>query len=458
MADGALAARLREQGTRIAVIDDDPTGTQTVRDIPVITSWDAAEIAWALGAADPLFAILTNTRALSERRAAQINRVIGARLAAAARALDVPVRVISRGDSTLRGHFPAEPQALADGLNREGAPVDLVVVCPAYPAAGRVTVNGLHLLRDGGGALTPIAETEFAADPAFAFRSSRLADWVLERAGAEATVGAIGLDELRATDPGIVARRLRALASSVRYVVVDAARDEDLAVLAAAVQEVEDDGLRVLCRTGPAFVSARAGRAAAPPLTAGEVGAVDGPGLVVAGSFTALTTRQLDAARAARPALATVELDVAALLADAGGHRAEILIDRTAVRLAAALDAGDAVLATTRRPLHAHAGEASLASTERVADAVVAVVRAVAERVDLAWLVAKGGITSHDVAVRGLGVRRARVLGQLFAGQVSVWDPGPDSLRPGLRYVVFPGNVGDDLALARTIDRLKGEG
>jgi uncharacterized protein YgbK (DUF1537 family) len=450
VADGALAGRLRSTGTRIAIVDDDPTGTQTVRDVPVITSWDDTEIAWAVREADPLFAILTNSRALGEREAVLANRAIGARLAAAARGLGVPVRVISRGDSTLRGHFPAEPEALAAGLGSEGAPIGLVVVCPAFPAAGRVTVNGLHLLRSGT-RLTPIGDTEFAADPAFAFQSSRLADWVRERAGDAATVASIELDELRAGDPAIIAGRLRAIARSARYVVVDAARDEDLDVLAAGVQRAEDGGLGILCRTGPGFVSARAGRAAAPPLTPQELRGVDGPGLVVAGSFTALTTRQLDAATTLHPGLQTVELDVAALLRgdrEAVGHAVEGTV--------AALQAGDAILATTRRPLHTEDGAASLASTGRVADAVTAVVRAVAGRVPLAWLVAKGGITSHDIAVHGLGARRARVLGQIFPGQVSVWDPGPGSLRPGLRYVVFPGNVGDDLALARTINRLKG--
>jgi uncharacterized protein YgbK (DUF1537 family) len=69
------------------------------------------------------------------------------------------------------------------------------------------------------------------------------------------------------------------------------------------------------------------------------------------------------------------------------------------------------------------------------------------------WVVAKGGITSHDVAVRGLGIRRAEVIGQLLPGMVSVFRPieaAPEAV--GIPYVVFAGNVGDENTLADVID------
>jgi uncharacterized protein YgbK (DUF1537 family) len=75
-----------------------------------------------------------------------------------------------------------------------------------------------------------------------------------------------------------------------------------------------------------------------------------------------------------------------------------------------------------------------------------------------AWVVAKGGITSHDVAVRGLGIRRAEVAGQLFPGVISVFHPvdaAPEAL--GMPYVVFAGNVGDDGTLADVVAILNGD-
>ena len=69
------------------------------------------------------------------------------------------------------------------------------------------------------------------------------------------------------------------------------------------------------------------------------------------------------------------------------------------------------------------------------------------------FLVAKGGITSSDLATRGLGVKRAIVRGQVHPG-VPVWELGRESRFPGLTYVVFPGNVGNDAALTSVVQRL----
>ena len=94
----------------------------------------------------------------------------------------------------------------------------------------------------------------------------------------------------------------------------------------------------------------------------------------------------------------------------------------------------------------------SLAISRTVSTAVIEVVRA-ALTARPAWVIAKGGITSHDVAVRGLGIRRATVLGQLLPGLISVFRPieaAPEAV--GTPYVVFAGNVGDDHTLADVID------
>ena len=70
------------------------------------------------------------------------------------------------------------------------------------------------------------------------------------------------------------------------------------------------------------------------------------------------------------------------------------------------------------------------------------------------FIIAKGGITSSDVATDGLDVRRAWVLGQILPG-VPVWRLNEESRFPGLPYVVFPGNVGTDDSLARAIEILR---
>jgi uncharacterized protein YgbK (DUF1537 family) len=443
-----LRRALEHDDVRLAVIDDDPTGTQTVSGVPLVTGWEEGELEWAMRAARPTFAVLTNSRALPEHRAVEINATIGARLAAIAARLGVSLRCISRSDSTLRGHFPAEVEALAAGLGRGGLTTDLVLVCPAFPEAGRVTFDDVHwVLR--GEELVPAGDTEFARDGAFGYRSSDLREWVRERAGTGATVASLPLGDLRRGGPEGACERLLSLRGRARYVTVNAVEQADLDALALGVHLAEASGLRTICRTGPSFLSARAGMATATPLA--RLPASDGSGLLVVGSHTALTTAQLAAARASHD-LAEVTLDVAEILASRHDHE----IARATEALTAALAHGDAALVTSRE-LHAGAGAAaSLDVSARVADALVAIVAGLPAAMRLAWLVAKGGITSHDLATRALAVRRATVRGQLFHGKVSVWELGEGSTRPGLRYVVFPGNVGDEQTLARTLDRLKG--
>jgi len=251
-----------------------------------------------------------------------------------------------------------------------------------------------------------------------------------------------------------IAQRLLGLRGTARYVTADAVDEADLEALALGVALAERDGARIVCRTGPSFVAARAGRRTAPPLTDDELAGPPGRGLVVVGSHTALTTAQLGRARRDHD-LGVVTLDVEQLLdrdpdVAAGQTRA------LAGALRAALGAGDAALVTSRRPAHRAGGAGSLADSRRVADALVDVVAAIATDTPLSWLVAKGGITSSDMAVRALGSRRAVVRGQLFPGQISVWELGAGCRCPDLRYVVFPGNVGDEPALSATLHRLKG--
>ncbi|ADB49883.1 four-carbon acid sugar kinase family protein [Conexibacter woesei] len=438
----------------LLVLDDDPTGSQTVAGVPLLLRFDDADVAWALDDGGDVVFALTNSRALPERDAVALTRSVTRSVASAALARGRDVRVLSRGDSTLRGHFPAEVDALVAGLGDVGHdPPDAILLCPAYPEAGRVTIDGVHLLRDGDGRLVPVAETEFARDPVFAYGESDLREWAARRCGiSPSEVGHVALGEIRAGGAARVAELLRD-ARGGRVVALDAETRADLDVLAAGIVAAERAGRRFVYRTAPSFVAARAGRAPAPPLhtlPAADVAVrPGGGGLVVVGSHTDLTTRQLDAAVAAH-GLTVVELSVAALV-DPGLRAAELI--RVAEAAQRALERGDVALATSREVVVGGSAAESAAVKGRIAaalvDAVVSIVSACVPR----WVVAKGGITSHDVAAAALEAGRATVLGQLFPGQVSVWrlEDGPYE---GLPYVVFPGNVGGVETLAAALARL----
>jgi hypothetical protein len=212
--------------------------------------------------------VLTNTRSLTAADAAARNRQVVRALAEAARAEGMEYVLASRGDSTLRGHFPLETDVLA----AETGSVDGVVLVPAYVEAGRLTIDSTHWMRTEDGML-PVGRSEFARDATFGYRSSDLRDWVAEKTGGRTPadeVLTITLDELRRGGPTHVAGLLETLTGE-RPAVVDAVCDDDLRVLALAVARAEARGLRLIYRVGPSFVRARAGQGAREPLTASEL-------------------------------------------------------------------------------------------------------------------------------------------------------------------------------------------
>ncbi|AXG81544.1 four-carbon acid sugar kinase family protein [Streptomyces paludis] len=443
-------------GRRLVVLDDDPTGTQTVADIPVLTTWTVDDLRWALRQDSSAFFVLTNTRSLAPDDAAARNREIVRALTEASAAEHTGFVLASRGDSTLRGHYPLETDVLA-----EETPVDGVVVVPAYIEAGRLTAGSVHWMRTDTGML-PVAESEFAKDATFGYSHSGLPEWIEEKTGGRIPAGdvlRVTLDDLRLRGPEHVATLLASLRAG-RPAVVDALCDDDLRVLALACATAEKSGTRLLYRVGPSFVRARAGQGARAPLTPERIRAVRrepaapaapaAHGLIVVGSHVGLTTRQLDRLRL-RGGLAEFELDVPALL---DGERRAAHIAEVVRACAGALGSAEVVLRTTRAVVTGASADDSLALARSVSAAVVETVRALVAERRPAFVLAKGGITSSDVATEGLEIRRAVARGTLLPGIVSLWEPvsGPAE---GIPYIVFAGNVGGEEALADAVDLLR---
>jgi uncharacterized protein YgbK (DUF1537 family) len=445
----ALQQAVSAAGTRIVVVDDDPTGTQTVHGVPVLTHWtvDAlkAELASAHGTG--IFFLLTNSRSLPQSEAELLNFELGRNLATAARAAGCRFKVMSRSDSTLRGHYPAEVQALATGL---GLTYDATLLVPAFIAGGRYTINDTHYVLRGDH-LVPAGNTEYARDAAFGYRSSNLRDWVAEKTNGRmpaADVRSIPLDELRHGGPQAVRERLLELPTG-SVCVVNAASERDLGVLALGLVDAEATGRRYLCRTSASFVPWRAGLAPRPLLQPAELGLPEvGGGLIVVGSYVPRTTEQVRALHG-QVDLRYVELDVQPLLASNADRALAPVMSTVGTGLARG---ENVLLATSREYIPGKNASSSLSIGRLISESLVKIVQALPVRPR--YILAKGGITSSDLATRALGVRRAMVLGQLQPG-VPVWRLGPESLFPGLIYVVFPGNVGDAQALARAVRLLQ---
>ncbi len=480
----SIRAMRAEDGLLLGVLDDDPTGSQAVHDVQVVTVLAEDAYAAAFGGPSGTCFVLTNSRSLDEPDAVEVNVRAARGLIATAERKSARVQLISRSDSTLRGHVMAEVAAL-QSVRRSvvGQGFDGVLLIPAFLEAGRVTAAGIHWARLGG-QLIPVGETEFARDAAFGYQASDLRDFVVEKSDGAVRpedVRSISLTDIRTGGP----TRVRELLAGVRdgtWVVVNATEYSDLDTVAHGVLVAERAGRSFLFRTGPSFVRALLGMGPKAPLRGEQIwspgsspgpsprsstgasprsstgaspgsasgGRPDGHGIVVVGSHVGQTSRQV-AALHARGGVTGVELDVPALV------RGDDVIGPAARQVAGALARSDVLLYTSRTVVPGRDPADGLAIARTVSAAMSRVVRETLAA-SPAWIVAKGGITSHDVAVHGLGIRRAEVAGQLFPGVISVFRPldaAPGAI--GRPYVVFAGNVGDEETLGQVVAILNGE-
>jgi len=448
---------LRAEGDLLlGVLDDDPTGSQAVHDVQVVTVLEDDAYAAALAGPAATCFVLTNSRSLDGPAAADVTTRAARGLITVAGRRGTRIQLISRSDSTLRGHVMAEVAALqAVRQDMVGRGYDGVLLVPAFLEAGRVTAADIHWARTPAG-LVPVGETEFAHDSAFGYGASDLTVFVAEKSGGTIRpedVRSISLADIRLGGPARI-REVLASAAGGAWVVVNATEYSDLDTVARSVLEAEHEGQSFLFRTGPSFVRALSGLGPRPPLRGAEIWGEgrrrDGYGLVVVGSHVGQTSRQVAALRA-RGATTDIELDVPAVLG--GGPD---VTAATAQQVTRALAHSDVLLYTSRDVVAGRDGTDSLTIARTVSAALSRTVRdALAARP--AWVIAKGGITSHDVMLHGLGIRRAEVAGQLFPGMISVFRPvdaAPEAV--GMPYVVFAGNVGDDGTLAQVVAILNG--
>lgn len=412
------------------VLDDDPTGTQAAADVTVLYRWTASDIVEVLRAERAVF-LQTNSRALDQADAVRQAEMIRGQVADAEAALGEPILVVQRGDSTLRGHVFAELDVFLRAA-------DAALFVPAYPGIGRRTVDGVHMV-DIAGAPTPAAETEFAREPVFGYRSSSLVDYAREKGARSAE--RIPLAELRRTQGAAVTAALVAGA----LVVPDAETEEDIALIHDGLATALADGRRVVVRGAASLAALCAGRRSTDPGSDALPAGISGkPVLVVCGSHTTgardQVRRVVDASGVPAAEVSTdraLDNPVAAAMTVIGPARATLK------------ETGVAIVSTERERRAEHGG---LDVGERVMSALMQVVRALGD--EAAVFVTKGGITSAEVA-SVLDAPRARVRGQLLPG-VSVLDLATD--RGTRTQIVVPGNVGDVDTLAACIRAIETSG
>jgi len=459
----AQGDRPMAEDLKIVVIDDDPTGSQTVHSCPLLLRWDPDTLAEGLAHPSPLLFLLANTRALAPPQARERVREICRVLQPALAARGAPWLVVSRGDSTLRGHYPLEVEAIAAELG----PFDATLLVPAFLEGGRTTVDGVHRLHG-----RPVHESEFARDRLFGYSTSHLPDWVAEKSGGRisaAAVQRIDRGELEAGGEALLLR-LAGLGDNVT-VAVDAERPGHLAALGAAVRQlgVPQTGdrwggpRRFLFQSAASLLN---GLADLPPpprdavCLAGLRRRVDGagaPGLVLVGSHVPLADAQLER-----------------LLAESGCGGVEVPVGRVQRvlegplpdRLLASLEAEwlealeDRLAAGLTPVLHTSRGEQRCrhpAERRALGEALAAAMGRLAGRLAprLGYVISKGGITSQTLLATGLGLAQVELQGQLLPGlSLVLARHGGVPGAAGLPVLTLPGNLGEADTLVETWRRM----
>lgn len=449
-------ARLRSDMRCIAVLDDDPTGCQTVHGVEVLLNWRPDLVEDGLARADTALYILTNSRCMSSPQAMTVTQEATEVFLKASMKLNRPVTLVSRSDSTLRGHFPEEVDAMTYALSAAGLPQpDGLLLVPAFPEGGRITVGNTHWVVDDGH-LIPVGDTPYAKDLAFGYSKSDLREWVEEKSKGRwqrDDVVSISLDTIRMEGPASVASGLMCT-SKGQPIVVNAENYHDLDVVAAGLALAQDGGWTCLIRSAASFVKALAGISDMdtfinnPMLMPASTTSSSKGGLIVFGSHVPRSSQQLETLLALS-GIEGIELLVPRVLAGDATEEVQRVTSLLDDVLARGLDA---CVYTTREVAVSNTAEENLGISRQVSHSLASVARGLSHRP--AFVLGKGGITSHDLATRGLGIERATVIGQLLPG-VPMWKLGSSSKWTGVTFTVFPGNVGDCNAVAMAVTRLR---
>lgn len=449
-----LAKELQDFNKKIIVLDDDPTGVQTVHGISVYTDWSAESIEAGFAEENSMFFILTNSRGFTAAETEQAHKEIANVIQHTAKKQNKEFIIISRGDSTLRGHYPLETEVLKETVEAQSdMQFDGEVIMPFFKEGGRFTINNIHYVQDEH-ALVPAGETEFAKDRTFGYKSSHLGEWAEEKSnGAFNAEDAVylSLESIRDLDIDGLVSQLMAV-KDFNKIIVNTVEYVDAKVVVIALIRALKAGKHFMFRSAAALTKIIGGVSDKALLTKEELmkDHSDHGGLIMIGSHVKKTTEQFEALQTCN-FIEFIEFDVHLVLYP---DKFEAEIRRIVETSEQLIRKGQTVAVYTKRErldLGENKKEEELKLSVKISDAVTSIVKRLEVRPS--FIIAKGGITSSDIGTNGLSVKRATVAGQIKPG-IPVWLTGSESKFPGISYVIFPGNVGSRTTLKEVAELL----
>lgn len=452
--DELLKKEIENNDTKFVVLDDDPTGVQTVHDISVYTDWTVESMKKGFMDDNKVFYILTNSRGMTEAETTKIHHEIIDAVAQAAAETGKNYQFISRSDSTLRGHYPLETELLKEGVEKSGKTVDGEVLFPFFKEGGRFTIDNTHYVKYGD-ELVPAAQTEFAKDKTFGYTHSSIPEYVEEKtkgAYKAENVTCIALEDLRALNIDKITEQLTNV-KDFNKVCVNAIDYCDVKAFCIALYRAMAAGKSFMFRTAAGFVKVVGGVTDIPLLTRKEmvVKETDNGGIVVVGSHTAKTTAQLEELLKLEN---VVPVEFKSSLVLDGDEAFYNEVKRCVAEEEKIIASGKTAVCFTERKLltvENDTKESALIRSVKISDGVQRLVGDLS--ITPAFVIAKGGITSSDVGTKALKVKCANVMGQIKPG-IPVWQTGSESRFPQTPYVIFPGNVGEVTTLREAVEVL----
>jgi uncharacterized protein YgbK (DUF1537 family) len=452
--DEELNKYLGRNDIKIIVLDDDPTGSQTLHDISVFTDWTVDSIEAGFSEEKSMFLILTNSRSFTAEETAKVHRDIAMNILEVSKRKNKDFIIISRSDSTLRGHYPLETQVLKQTVeDNSNINFDGEIIFPFFKEGGRFTVSNIHYVLEED-FLIPAGETEFAKDKTFGYQNSNLGKYIEEKTLGEFKaddVQYISLESIRKYDiDGIEGQLI--MVRDFNKVVVNALDYLDVKVFTIALLKAMEKGKRFIFRTAAGFIKVIGSISDKGLLDKNYIikGNNKNNGLIIIGSHVNRTSEQLEDLKASN-LVECVEFNQHLVVNPPELNKE---VERVIKICEKQIQYGRTVVIYTRRDrfdLGTKYKEEELKIAVRISDALTSIVQKL--NVCPKFIIAKGGITSSDIGTKGLGIKRAIVAGQIKPG-IPVWLTGNESKFPGLPYIIFPGNVGTRTTLREVVEML----
>ncbi len=449
--DRIYQTEINQFNHKIIVLDDDPTGTQTIHDLHVYTNWDEDSILDGFKSDQKMFFILTNSRSFSQRKTRDVHKMIVERIDKIAEKLNQRYILISRGDSTLRGHYPLETETLNKHSNIKA---DGEILIPFFLEGGRYTINDTHYVEIND-ELVPAGQTQFAQDRTFGFQSSHLGEYIEEKTNGRYTkksVSTIDLADLRSLDIDKIEKQLMNV-NNFNKVVVNAVSEDDLRIFVIALFRAINSGKTFIFRTAASFTKVIGNVPSRSLLSKEELTQSENHsgGLIIVGSHVRKTTEQLNEL-VKLPFVKPIEFNSDLVVDD---RKFEEEIHNRIKKLDQHISSGKTCVIYTKRKrldLGEDQAEKELELSVKISNGLTKIIHELTSKPR--YIIAKGGITSSDIGTNALGVTKALVKGQALPG-IPVWQTDEQSKYPNIPYIIFPGNVGKVTDLYEIVNRIE---